>query len=161
MFAGVLSWAVGLTSYVIFRDEALAGLVHHYRDAAVAYEDRISEFKAELEKTRTRRLVEYEQLDRKIDGLFKRQAAIETRQQTLSTLTERPAKAQTRAETARPKPEAGLATTGSEPRLAALHQMLDHAELSQATALDRIEAQAEARTRRLRAALDDLGLGAA
>ncbi|NJL07351.1 MAG: peptidoglycan DD-metalloendopeptidase family protein [Methylacidiphilales bacterium] len=161
VFAGVLSWAVGLTSYVIFRDEALAGIVHRYRDAAATYEDRIGELKAELEKTRTRRLVEHEHLERKIDGLFKRQAAIDMRQQTISTLTERPVKQQTRADTVRPKPEAGLSTAGPERRLVVLHQLLDDAELSQATILNRIEAQAETRTRRLRAALDDLGLGAA
>ncbi|BBF92760.1 membrane protein [Blastochloris tepida] len=159
VFAGVLSWAVGLTSYVMFRDEALAGLAHRHRDVAAAYEDRISELKAEIERTRTRRLVEYEQLERKIEGLLKRQAAIETRQQTLSTLTDRPAKAQTRAETARPKPEAGLAAPRSGRELVALHQLLDRAELSQTAILDRIEAQTEARSRRLRAALDDLGLG--
>ncbi|ALK08912.1 M23 family metallopeptidase [Blastochloris viridis] len=184
-FALVLAWAVGLSSYVFFRDEVLSGLARRHHDVASAYEDRIAELKDEVEKARTRRLVEHEQFERRIEGLSVRQAAIEQRQQLISALT-KPPTPQTRAEAPRPvqpisdtvrlKPagerEARLesrvtsaaahpaapAEHGSAHRLASLHQSLDRAELAQAAALNRIESEAETRSRRMRAVLDDIGL---
>jgi hypothetical protein len=189
-FAVALAWAVGLTSYVCFRDEVLNGLARRHHDVVTAYEDRITELKAEVEKSRSARLVEQEQLERRIDGLSRRQAAIEQRQQLISSLTNRPPIPQPRAEAPRPtrpisdivqlRPAAerqarlesqlesrpAVAATssidpsggGTAPRLATLHQSLDRAELNQAAALNRIEEQAETRSRRLRAVLDDLGI---
>jgi murein DD-endopeptidase MepM/ murein hydrolase activator NlpD len=196
-FAVALAWAVGLTSYVCFRDEVLNGLARRHHDVVTAYEDRIAELKTEVEKTRSSRLVEQEQLERRIDGLARRQAAIEQRQHLISSLAGRPPAPQTRAEAtppARPisdtvrlktaterqarlesrlesRPESLMdvaaaapldpADGGPERRLASLHQSLDRAELDQAAALNRIEEQAETRSRRLRAALDDLGIAPA
>lgn len=85
-FTLTLAWAVGLTSYVVFRDEVLAGLAQRQQSVALAYEDRIAELRAEIEAARTRRLVESELVERKVEGLVRRQAALEARQQMMSTL---------------------------------------------------------------------------
>lgn len=161
VFALVLTWAVGLTSYILCHDDVAAALMRRNLDAAATHDRRIATLTAELEAARTRTLVEQEKIERKIEALLKRQAAIESRQETISALTERP-DGQKRADAgptpASPGTASGDAKAPAPDRLSALHRALDRAERTQADQLARVRTEAEARARRLRQALGDLGL---
>jgi murein DD-endopeptidase MepM/ murein hydrolase activator NlpD len=53
-----------------------------------AYEDRIADMRAQVDRVTSRQLLDQDQFDRRLDQLFKRQAALESRASSLSALAD-------------------------------------------------------------------------
>jgi murein DD-endopeptidase MepM/ murein hydrolase activator NlpD len=176
-------WAGITATYFAFHDDVLARLIARQAAMQFAYEDRIAEMRAQVDRVTSRQLLDQEQFDRRLDQLAKRQAALEARSSSLGALTD-PAitgsiKPNTRAITprdAQPKPapingttfvapaaERGAALTegGAAGTLARLQESLDRIEASQTASLNALEQAYDGKVKRMRGVLADLGLSAA
>jgi murein DD-endopeptidase MepM/ murein hydrolase activator NlpD len=176
-------WAGITATYFAFHDDVLASLIARQAAMQFAYEDRISEMRAQVDRVTSRQLLDQEQFERKLDQIATRQAALEARATSLGGLTD-PAitgsiKPSTRAITprdAQPKPapisgatltapaaERGAALTegGTVGALARLQDSLDHVEASQTASLNAIEQAYDGKVKRMRGVLAELGLAAA
>jgi murein DD-endopeptidase MepM/ murein hydrolase activator NlpD len=176
-------WAGITATYFAFHDDVLARLIARQAAMQFAYEDRISEMRAQVDRVTSRQLLDQEQVERRLDLLAKRQAALEARSSSLGALTD-PAitgsiKPNTRAITPRdaqpkpspisgttsiaPAPERDAARTEAGPAgtLARLQDSLDRVEASQTASLNALEQAYDGKVKRMRGVLADLGLGAA
>ena len=176
-------WAGITATYFAFHDDVLARLIARQSAMQFAYEDRIAEMRAQVDRVTSRQLLDQEQFERRLDQLARRQAALEARSSSLGALTD-PAitgsiKPNTRAITprdAQPKPspisgttsiapaperDAALADGGPAGALARLQDSLDRVEANQTTSLNALEQVYDGKVKRMRGVLADLGLGAA
>lgn len=80
------AWSLAAAGYLIFHDTVVAELRHGAKAAAKGYEVQIAAMRDELERSRTRRLVEKAGVDERLAELGRRQGAIEKRQTRLSEL---------------------------------------------------------------------------
>jgi murein DD-endopeptidase MepM/ murein hydrolase activator NlpD len=82
-------WTIGTGTYFAFRDSVLAHLMGRQAQMQYAYEDRIAELRAQLDRITSRQLLDQEQFEQKLSALLKRQAVLESRTSALSgdTLT--------------------------------------------------------------------------
>ncbi len=78
------SWSVTTATYFAFRDDVLKGLIAHEAEQQFAYEDRIAELRAQIDRTTSRQLLDQEQFELKLDDLMRRQATLESRAAALS-----------------------------------------------------------------------------
>jgi murein DD-endopeptidase MepM/ murein hydrolase activator NlpD len=177
------AWAGITATYFAFHDDVLSRLIARQAQMQFAYEDRIAEMRAQVDRVTSRQLLDQEQFDRKLEQLAKRQAALEARASSLGALAD-PAvtgsvKPNTRSITPRegqPKPspisgtpsftaptQRDAALTGGNPldTLARLQDSLDRVEATQTTSLNTLEQDYEGKVKRMRGVLADLGLGAA
>ncbi len=81
-------WSVTAATYLAFRDDVLRTLIAHQADQQFAYEDRIAELRAQIDRTTSRQLLDQEQFEQKLDDLMRRQATLESRATTLSSITD-------------------------------------------------------------------------
>jgi murein DD-endopeptidase MepM/ murein hydrolase activator NlpD len=176
-------WAGITATYFAFHDDVLARLIARQAAMQYAYEDRIAEMRAQVDRVTSRQLLDQEQVDRRLDQIAKRQAALEARSSSLGALSE-PAitgsiKPNTRAiapRDAQPKPSpingpmfiapaaeraAALTEPGAAGTLARLQESLDRVEASQTASLDALERAYDGKVKRMRGVLADLGLSAA
>src|SRR5690349_3950597 len=72
-------WAGVTATYFAFHDDVLARLIARQAAMQFAYEDRIADMRAQVDRVTSRQLLDQEQFDRKLDQLAKRQAALEAR----------------------------------------------------------------------------------
>lgn len=84
----LLGWSLASGAYVLFHDTVVAELRRGAAASQKGYESQISTLRAELERTRTRRMVENTGVDQRITELGQRQAAIEQRQNRLAAIAE-------------------------------------------------------------------------
>jgi murein DD-endopeptidase MepM/ murein hydrolase activator NlpD len=77
-------WTIGTGSYFAFRESVLARLMGHQAQMQYAYEDRIAELRAQVDRITSRQLLDQEQFERKLDALLKRQSVLESRTSALS-----------------------------------------------------------------------------
>ena len=77
-------WSVATATYFAFRDDLLKGLVARQAEQQYAYEDRIAELRARIDRTTSRQLLDQEQFEQKLDDLLHRQATLESRASALS-----------------------------------------------------------------------------
>src|SRR5262249_40008796 len=176
-------WAGITATYFAFHDDVLARLIARQAAMQFAYEDRIAEMRAQVDRVTSRQLLDQEQFDRRLDQLAKRQAALEARSSSLGALTD-PAytgsiKPHTRGLAPRegqPKPspingtmsipqtferDAALTEAGAAGMLARLQDSLDRVEANQTASLNTLEQSYDGKVKRLRGVLADLGLSAA
>jgi len=176
-------WAGITATYFAFHDEVLARLIARQAAMQFAYEDRIAEMRAQVDRVTSRQLLDQEQFDRKLEQLAKRQSALEARASSLGALAD-PAvtgsvKPNTRSITPRdgqPKPspingtrsltapaQRDAALTDGNPLdvLARMQESLDRVEATQTASLNTLEQDYDGKVKRMRGVLADLGLGAA
>jgi murein DD-endopeptidase MepM/ murein hydrolase activator NlpD len=77
-------WSLGTGTYFAFRESVLTGLMARNSDMQYAYEDRIAELRAQVDRITSRQLLDQEQFDQKLEALLKRQALLERRTAALS-----------------------------------------------------------------------------
>lgn len=77
-------WTIGTGTYFAFRESVLARLMGHQAQMQYAYEDRIAELRAQVDRITSRQLLDQEQFERKLDALLKRQSVLEGRTSALS-----------------------------------------------------------------------------
>jgi murein DD-endopeptidase MepM/ murein hydrolase activator NlpD len=81
-------WSVGTATYFAFRDDVLKSLIARQAEQQFAYEDRIAELRAQIDRTTSRQLLDQEQFEQKLDELMRRQAALESRATALSNIVD-------------------------------------------------------------------------
>jgi murein DD-endopeptidase MepM/ murein hydrolase activator NlpD len=76
-------WTIGTGTYFAFRDSVLAHLMGRQAQMQYAYEDRIAELRAQVDRIMSRQLLDQEQFEQKLNALIKRQAVLESRTSAL------------------------------------------------------------------------------
>jgi murein DD-endopeptidase MepM/ murein hydrolase activator NlpD len=77
-------WSIGTGTYFAFREDVLTRLIGRQADMQFAYEDRIAELRAQVDRITSRQLLDQEQFEQKLNALLKRQAVLEQRTAALS-----------------------------------------------------------------------------
>src|SRR5205085_11494241 len=72
-------WSAATATYFAFRDDVLTRLIARQAEMQYAYEDRIAELRARIDRTTSRQLLDQEQFDQKLDQVMRRQTALESR----------------------------------------------------------------------------------
>src|SRR6201999_3951738 len=80
------AWSATTATYFAFRDDVLTRLIARQADMQYAYEDRIAELRAKVDRTTSRQLLDQEQFDQKLDQIMRRQTALESRATALGTV---------------------------------------------------------------------------
>ena len=79
-------WSAATATYFAFRDDVLTRLIARQAEMQYAYEDRIAELRAKVDRTASRQLLDQEQFDQKLEQVMRRQAALESRATALGAL---------------------------------------------------------------------------
>jgi len=79
-------WSVITATYFAFHDDVLARLIARQAEMQFAYEDRIAEMRAQVDRVTSRQLLDQGQFESKLDQLSKRQAILESRAANLGAL---------------------------------------------------------------------------
>src|SRR6266702_2597147 len=79
-------WSAATATYFGFRDDVLTRLIARQAEMQYAYEDRIAELRAKVDRTTSRQLLDQEQFDQKLDQIMKRQTALESRATALGAI---------------------------------------------------------------------------
>ncbi len=72
-------WSIATGSYFAFRDNVLTRLIGRQAELQFAYEDRIAELRAQVDRITSRQLLDQEQFEKKLNALLQRQATLEQR----------------------------------------------------------------------------------
>lgn len=100
------AWSAATATYFAFRDDVLTRLIARQAEMQYAYEDRIAELRARVDRTTSRQLLDQEQYDQKLSQIMRRQTLLEQRAAMLNALPDNSA-------TGSIKPAARLNETGS------------------------------------------------
>jgi murein DD-endopeptidase MepM/ murein hydrolase activator NlpD len=163
-------WSVATATYFAFRDDVLQSVVARQREQQYAYEDRIAELRARIDRTTSRQLLDQEQFEQKLSDLLRKQATLESRASALGSLPDaittgsvRPAaRGLDRGTSLEPELTPGgrkggkLADIGA--KLAHIDASLDRVERRQSAALLKMQERYEGKARKLRGVLAELGL---
>jgi murein DD-endopeptidase MepM/ murein hydrolase activator NlpD len=173
-------WSITSATYLAFRDDVLRGLIAHQAEQQFAYEDRIAELRAQIDRTTSHQLLDQEQFEQKLDELMRRQSLLESRATALgggidpaTTGSLRPG-AKPSAEPASQRDARGRQSSLEQSRLghsrlgnsrlgAALSRVeaaLDGVERRQALAVSQMQDRYENKARQIRSTLAQLGLRA-
>lgn len=79
-------WTAATATYFAFRDDVLTRLLARQAEMQYAYEDRIAELRAKVDRTTSRQMLDQEQFDQKLDQAMKRQNALESRAAALGAI---------------------------------------------------------------------------
>src|SRR5215813_3798109 len=79
-------WSAATATYFAFRDDVLTRLIARQAEMQYAYEDRIAELRAKVDRTTSRQLLDQEQFDQKLDQIMRRQTALESRASSLGSI---------------------------------------------------------------------------
>jgi len=72
-------WSIATGTYFAFRDSVLTGLIGRQASMQFAYEDRIAELRAQIDRITSRQLLDQEQFEQKVQALLRRQQLLEQR----------------------------------------------------------------------------------
>jgi murein DD-endopeptidase MepM/ murein hydrolase activator NlpD len=173
-------WSVTTATYFAFRDDLLKGLLARQAEQQYAYEDRIAELRARIERTTSRQLLDQEQFEQKLDDLSRRQATLESRSAALIGIVDPPTgslrNAKPTADAITPPPtrdrhsslerDDGFANRKAakaadiEERFSHIEASMERVERRQGLTLAQMQERYEGSARRLRGVLADLGLKA-
>jgi murein DD-endopeptidase MepM/ murein hydrolase activator NlpD len=79
-------WSAATATYFAFRDDVLTRLIARQAEMQYAYEDRIAELRARVDRTTSRQLIDQEQFDQKLDQIMRRQTTLESRATALGAM---------------------------------------------------------------------------
>jgi murein DD-endopeptidase MepM/ murein hydrolase activator NlpD len=77
-------WSIATGTYFAFREDVLTRLIGRQAQMQFAYEDRIAELRAQVDRITSRQLLDQEQFEQKLKELLQRQAMLEQRTNALS-----------------------------------------------------------------------------
>ena len=77
-------WSIATGTYFAFREDVLTRLIGRQAQLQFAYEDRIAELRAQVDRITSRQLLDQEQFEQKLKELLQRQATLEQRTDALS-----------------------------------------------------------------------------
>ena len=81
-------WSAATATYFAFRDDVLTRLIARQAEMQYAYEDRIAELRAKVDRATSRQLLDQEQFDQKLDQIMRRQTALELRASAIGGMSE-------------------------------------------------------------------------
>ena len=79
-------WSAATATYFAFRDDVLTRLIARHAEMQYAYEDRIAELRAKVDRATSRQLLDQEQFDQKLEQVMRRQTTLESRATALGTI---------------------------------------------------------------------------
>src|SRR5438105_4289132 len=79
-------WSAATATYFAFHDDVLTRLIARQAEMQSAYEDRIAELRAKVDRTTSRQLLDQEQFDQKLEQIMRRQTALESRATALGAM---------------------------------------------------------------------------
>jgi murein DD-endopeptidase MepM/ murein hydrolase activator NlpD len=174
-------WTIATATYFAFRDDLLKGLIARQAEQQNAYEDRIAELRARIDRTTSRQLLDQEQFEQKLEDLMRRQSTLESRATALGGIADpvvtgaikppgsaAPAgspmspQARDRRSSLEPDRTPGARRAGKDAdinaKLSRVEASLDRLDHRQALGLAQLQERYEGKARRLRGVLADLGL---
>jgi len=80
--------SIGTATYFAFRDDLVTRLTLRQADLQAAYEDRLTEMRAQVDRIATREALDHEQIGQKFEQVLRRQSVLEQRAGTLGALGE-------------------------------------------------------------------------
>ena len=72
-------WSLATGTYFAFREDVLTRLIGRQTELQFAYEDRIAELRAQVDRATSRQLLDQEQFEQKLNAVLQRQATLEQR----------------------------------------------------------------------------------
>ncbi|NVO15772.1 MAG: peptidoglycan DD-metalloendopeptidase family protein [Rhodoplanes sp.] len=72
-------WSAVTASYFAFHDDVITRMIARQTDLEAAYEDRIAEMRAQVDRVTTRQLLDQEQFEQKLEQVIRRQSVLENR----------------------------------------------------------------------------------
>jgi murein DD-endopeptidase MepM/ murein hydrolase activator NlpD len=76
-------WSIATGTYFAFHEDVLTRLIGRQAEMQFAYEDRIAELRAQVDRITSRQLLDQEQFEHKLSALLQRQATLEQRTNAL------------------------------------------------------------------------------
>ena len=76
-------WSIATGTYFAFSDDVLTRLIGRQAEMQFAYEDRIAELRAQVDRITSRQLLDQEQFEQKLSALLQRQTTLEQRTSAL------------------------------------------------------------------------------
>ena len=178
------AWSMTSATYSAFREDVLAGSLARQAEMQSAYEDRIAERRAQIDRFSSRQLIDQEQYEKKLEQILRRQTALESRAGALNGLGDaaanikQPARGGGSGDPRASAPKAArdkgafispdqagtdsrtnvLAKGGIAGAVERLQASLDRLEQRQAATVGSLAERYDAKARRIRAVLIDLGL---
>jgi murein DD-endopeptidase MepM/ murein hydrolase activator NlpD len=158
-------WSIASATYLAFRDDVLRTLVAHQAQQQFAYEDRIAELRAQIDRTTSRQLLDQEQFEQKLDELVRRQALLESHATALGGGID-PTTTGSIHPAAKPLGDPATGTAhGDHGKQSSIGGVLDRLEASldrverrQSLAMGQMENRYESKTQQIRNVLTQLGL---
>jgi murein DD-endopeptidase MepM/ murein hydrolase activator NlpD len=180
-------WSATTATYFAFSDDVIKGVIARQAEQQYAYEDRIAELRAQIDRTTSRQLLDQEQFEQKLNDLLRRQATLESHAAALGGIAD-PASTgsiKSSASDASPKPSPiGDSMLRPQPldrgtylepshapgnhgnvkdadiatKLGRIEASLDRVDRRQSATLAQLEDRYESKARKMRAVLADLGL---
>jgi murein DD-endopeptidase MepM/ murein hydrolase activator NlpD len=77
-------WSVATGTYFAFREDVLTRLIGRQAEMQFAYEDRVAELRAQIDRITSRQMLDQEQFEQKLEALLRRQATLESRTSALT-----------------------------------------------------------------------------
>jgi murein DD-endopeptidase MepM/ murein hydrolase activator NlpD len=177
----IAAWSI---TSAAFREDVLAGSLARQAEMQSAYEDRIAELRAQIDRFSSRQLIDQEQYEKKLEQILRRQTALESRAGALNGLGDatatikQPARGGASGEPRAIVPKVGrdkgafispdragpdsrtnvLAKGGIAGAIERLQASLDRLEQRQAATVGSLAERYDAKARRIRAVLIELGL---
>jgi len=78
-------WSIATGSYFAFHEDVLTRLIGRQAEMQFAYEDRIAELRAQVDRITSRQLLDQEQFEQKLNTLLRRQATLEQHTNALAS----------------------------------------------------------------------------
>ena len=179
------AWSAVTATYFAFHDDVLARLIARQAAMQFAYEDRIADMRAQVDRVTSRQLLDQEQFEQRLTQLATRQAALEARTSSLGALADpaitgavrpharslaprepaAPPKPSPISGTAAPPPvpverEALLMNGGVTGALARIDASLNRVEATQSASLVALDEAYDSKVRRMRGIFAELGIKA-
>jgi murein DD-endopeptidase MepM/ murein hydrolase activator NlpD len=158
-------WSITAATYLTFRDDVLRTLIAHQAEQQFAYEDRIAELRAQIDRTTSRQLLDQEQFEQKLDDLMRRQATLESRATSLGGIADPATTGSIRPAALKPAGDSLAPPRGDHGKqssigaaLGRLEASLDRVERRQSIMVGQMEDRYETKAQRIRSVLNDLGL---
>jgi murein DD-endopeptidase MepM/ murein hydrolase activator NlpD len=79
-------WSAATATYFTFHDDVLTRLIARQSEMQYAYEDRIADLRAKIDRITSRQMLDQEQFEKKLDQIMRRQSALEGRANALNAL---------------------------------------------------------------------------
>jgi murein DD-endopeptidase MepM/ murein hydrolase activator NlpD len=91
-FVGTLvimaGWSIVTATYFAFHDDVLTRLISRQAEMQFAYEDRIADLRAQIDRITSRQLLDQEKFEQKLDTLLRRQSTLESRAATIGAFAD-------------------------------------------------------------------------